>query len=208
MSKVSYKKGYINLSRNDLLYKLKQEVSEFRFQHILSVEETALKLAVDQGYTDYEKISIAALMHDYCKDMAREEMYEMAYAYYPSSNLAQGNDSIWHAYAASYYAQRHYGVDDLEILEAISQHTIGGKEMTLLSKILFVADYIEPLRSFKKVDKAREKAKKSLDHAAFYKMRQTIKHLAKNSETIYMESVENYNYWVKKKKENLLSKTH
>ena len=70
--------------------------------------------------------------------------------------------------------------------------------MSLVSKILFVADYIESGRAFKGVEEARRLAKKDLDRAVYYKIKQTLIQLVKANRLIYPETLAVYNAWVKK----------
>lgn len=196
-----YTQDYINVSREELISNLQQQLKAKRFEHVLRVEETALKLAQRYGYIDLEKVSIVALLHDHCKNMPESLMYQMASQFSPYQPLKTGNEAIWHGYAAAELARTDYQVNDSEMFNAIAEHTIGAKQMTLLSKILFVADYIEPGRNFPEVDKARELAKQSLDEAVFYKMCQTIQYLVQSKEDIYIESVVVYNHWTKRQED-------
>lgn len=198
MFTIPYTPDYINVTRDELIETLQKELKPKRFQHVLRVEETALKLAEKYHYTDLQKVSIAALMHDHCKDYDRDKMYQLANIFAPYEPLKFGNTAIWHGLAAAELARTKYNVQDEEIILAIAEHTIGAKQMSLLSKILFVADYIEPGRDFKGVEDARALAKNSLEDVVYFKMRETIKHLVENNEVVYVESVVIYNHWSKK----------
>lgn len=198
---LEYSQNYINVSRSDLIDNLKKELKTKRFEHVLRVEEKAIELAHKYHYDDIEKISIAALMHDHCKDLPEDQMYQMASHFSPYEPLKLGNVAIWHGLAAAQLARTEYNIKETDIINAISEHTIGAKEMTLLSKILFVADYIEDGRDFKGVEKARDLAEKDLDKAVFYKMSQTIKYLVEKHQHIYIESVVVYNYWTKRQED-------
>lgn len=198
VSEILYTKDYINVTREKLINNLKEELKPKRFKHVLRVEETALKLAGQYDYKDIEKVSISALMHDHCKDYSDEKMYQLATMYAPYEPLRVANEAVWHGLAAAELARAKYSVFDDEIVHAIAQHTIGAKEMSLLSKLLFVADYIEPGRNFDGVAEARKLAETDLDAVVFYKMRETIKHLVETNKKVYVESVVIYNHWAKK----------
>ncbi|XJS11363.1 bis(5'-nucleosyl)-tetraphosphatase (symmetrical) YqeK [Aerococcaceae bacterium WGS1372] len=198
---LTYTHNYINVSREELISNLKKSLITKRFEHVLRVEETALKLAHQYDYSNLEKVSIVALMHDQCKDMAESQMYQMASQFSPYEPIKLGNEAIWHGYAAAELARTNYKVQETDMINAIAEHTIGAKQMTLLSKILFVADYIEPGRDFPGVEKARELADKNLDKAVYYKMRQTIQHLVESKEHVYVESIVIYNYWTKRQED-------
>lgn len=200
-NKISYAGENINITREELISNLKEVVSPVRFEHILRVEETALHLAKKYDYAALDKVSIAALMHDYCKEMPVEEMLDTAKQYSDDATIAEAGEAIWHGYAAARYGREHFAIKDRAILNAISQHTIGAEQMSLLSKIIFTADYIEPGRTFKSARKARQLAEISLEKAVYYKMKKTIKQLIKNNEPIYLRSVEIYNNWTKQREE-------
>lgn len=199
---MKYKLDYINISRKKLKKSLKERVSQQRYEHILGVEKAAIRLAKIYGYEDHEKVSIAALLHDYCKEIPAEEMLEGAKRWSPEIDWSQGGPSIWHGPAAAQYAFDILGLRDREILESVSQHTIGDPKMSLLSKIIFVADYVEPGRDFTGVDKARKIANQDLNRAVFHKMQETIIHLAQIGKPIFPLSLTHYNAWTQKRRTN------
>lgn len=201
IDQLEYTRQYINVSREVLINNLKKNLKKKRFEHVLRVEKMALELAEHYQYDDLEKISIVALMHDHCKDMPEEDMYQMASRFSAHESLKFANSAIWHGYAAAELARTKYGIKETDVINAIAEHTIGAKKMTQLSKILFLADYIEPGRDFTGVDKARKLAFDNLDTAVYYKMTQTIGHLLKKQETIYIESVVIYNVWTKRQED-------
>jgi len=84
------------------------------------------------------------------------------------------------------------------VLDAIYQHTIGGEQMSLVSKIVFIADYIENGRAFPGGSEARELANQDLDAAVIYKIKQTLKHLVDREERIYPGTLTVYNQWMQK----------
>ena len=111
------------------------------------MEKTAVALAEKFGASP-EKASIAALTHDYAKERPDEESSlsfgEMVLIW----NCLNWSNAIWHGIVGADFVQRELGIDDEEILQAIRIHTTGAAEMSLLDKIIYVADYIEPGRSF------------------------------------------------------------
>ena len=196
MKEITYHSENINIARETLIEQLKARVNPERFEHVLRVEKTAVKMA-EEHEINPEWASIAALLHDYAKDMDRTEMLSLAQAYWPEGQLAEGNSAIWHGFAAAEIAQSQLGVSNPSILAAVASHTIGWYDMDLLTKIIFIADYIEPGRDFKGVDQARKLASKDLDEAVRFKMAESIQHLAKKRQDIFLESVKIYNHWTK-----------
>lgn len=186
---------YTTFKREELMQKVQMHMSERRFKHVLGVEETAIALAAKYGASE-EKASIAALTHDYAKERPNEE-FEMIILRdgYDQDILNYGN-AIWHGLVGASMVQRELGIDDEEILEAIRLHTTGGAKMSLLDKIIYVADYIEPGRDFPGVKEARELALVDLDEAVAYETKHTLQHLIEKEQKIYPKTIETYNCWV------------
>lgn len=193
--KIIYTPDLIALSRKDLLDKLKTRINDKRYKHVLRVEETAIDMA-KKWKQDPVKVSIAALMHDYCKDMDEAAMYQKAQAFLPNLDLSGQDGNIWHGPAAAQTAKEEFGVTDPSILNAIASHTIGNHEMDLIAQIVCVADYIEPGRDFPGVDKARKIADKDLTQALIYKLSHSIIKMLDSGKPLFEESVRIYNTWI------------
>ncbi|MCP6368247.1 bis(5'-nucleosyl)-tetraphosphatase (symmetrical) YqeK, partial [Klebsiella pneumoniae] len=80
---------------------------------------------------------------------------------------------LWHAPVGAFLVRNEVGITDKEVLDAIAYHTSGRPGMTLLEKIVYVADYIEPGRRFPGVDEVRELAKKDLNAALIQSLKNT-----------------------------------
>lgn len=187
----------INISREELEKLLQARLTNKRYKHVLRVEETAIKLAELYPEANVDKASISALLHDYAKDDSENHLTNFKdYPGYDPEWLEYGS-AIWHGPLAAMIADTQFGVKDEDILQAVWSHTIGGYDMTLDQKILFIADYIEPERDFKGVEKARELAKTDLDAAVDYKIKQSITHLVASGRQVYPETLFIYNDWVK-----------
>ncbi|MEY8370798.1 bis(5'-nucleosyl)-tetraphosphatase (symmetrical) YqeK [Aerococcaceae bacterium 50-4] len=192
----------INITRDELEKLLQARLTNKRYKHVLRVEETAIKLAELYPEASVDKASIAALLHDYAKDDSEKHLKTFKdYPGYDPSWLDYGS-AIWHGPLAAMIADTQFGVKDEDILQGVWAHTIGGYDMTLDQKILFIADYIEPGRDFKGVEKARELAKTNLDAAVDFKMKQSIVHLVESGRQVYPETISIYNDWVKKYRKN------
>ncbi|MBO0471693.1 bis(5'-nucleosyl)-tetraphosphatase (symmetrical) YqeK [Enterococcus sp. DIV0242_7C1] len=191
--------AYTSLKREELMQKVQMRMSERRFLHVLGVEETAVALAAKYGASE-ERASIAALTHDYAKERPDEE-FELIIQRdgYDPELLAYGN-AIWHGLVGASMVERELGIEDEEILQAIRLHTTGAAEMSLLDKIIYVADYIEPGRDFPGVKEARELSLLDLDKAVAYETKHTLMHLIEKEQKIYPKTIETYNYWVSKKR--------
>lgn len=194
---IVYTGNYTSLSREEIIEKVAAQTSEKRMAHVLRVEETALKLA-EKYEADLEKVSLAALLHDYAKDQPTGEMLDIIISENLDLDLTQYGSAVWHGPVGAHLARREFDVEDEEILEAIAMHTVAGVEMGVVAKVIFVADYIEPGRDFQGVKKARELADESLDEAVRYEIEGTIKHLIATKKKIYPKAIDSYNAWVAK----------
>lgn len=186
----------IRLSREELLGDIAEQMSQKRFRHVLGVEEAALELAARYG-CDPVQASLAALLHDYAKEQPDEVFLDLIDRYQLDPDLKNWNNNVWHGLVGRYLIAERFGVTDEAILQAIAVHTVGSSDMSLLDKVLYVADYIEPGREFPGVDVARELAKQDLDKAVAYETARTVEHLARKSLPIYPQTLETYNGYVR-----------
>ena len=125
---------------------LKKKLDPFRFEHTLGVAYTCQALAMRYEY-DLQKAELAGLLHDCAKRFDNENMLlKCQKREIPMTDGELRDPSLLHAKLGAWYAREKYGIDDQEILTAIECHTTGKKDMSLLDKILYVADYIEPGR--------------------------------------------------------------
>lgn len=195
---MDYSNEYTAYSRENLMQKIQMRMSEQRFKHVLGVEETAVALAKKNGASP-EKASIAALTHDYAKERPDEEFKMVIVRDGFDPELLNYNNAIWHGLVGASFVERELGITDAEILHAIRVHTTGAAKMSLLDKIIYVADYIEPGRDFPGVQDARAIAWADLDEAVAFETKHTLAHLLAQEQQIYPKTIETYNYWVAKK---------
>ena len=189
------------MKREDYLAILKQRLSKERYIHSLGVEETAVHLARIYNL-DERKAALAGLMHDYAKDMKKEMLLKKAVEFGIVINDVEINAyQVLHGPVGAKLLQQECGIDDEEVLQAIAKHTTGGKHMTELEKIVYLADYIEPNRDLPAVDEIRRKAEFDLDEAIFLVIEQTFVHLLRKKVCIDQNTVDLWNSLVKKKGE-------
>lgn len=144
---------------------VKKHLTEQRFFHSQCVAKEAVRLAKRYG-ADEKKARVAGILHDIMKDTPKEEQLKILQEFdilLPESFLE--NPKLWHSLSGAVYCEHTLGVSDQEILDAIACHTSGRKDMTLLDKVLFVADYISADRNYPGVKEMRKLAKKSLEEA-------------------------------------------
>ncbi len=192
---VEYQKHYYAGSRKELIAKVKEQVSEKRFKHILGVEQAALELARANDY-ELEKASVAALVHDYAKERSDSEFKALIVQTGLEQDLLNWNNFIWHGVVGAEIIEKELKITDEEILNAVRRHTVGAKEMTMLDQIVYVADYIEPGRDFPGVDQARQLAAESLRAAVEFETKHTLLYLMNNDKTIYPAAILTYNAYV------------
>ena len=125
---------------------LENELKPDRFDHTLGVAYTAANMAFLYG-ADIEKALIAGYIHDCAKCMTHEEQIKICEKNdIEITEVERKNHSLLHAKVGMYLARTKYDVYDPEILGAIRWHTTGREDMTLLEKIVYIADFIEPNR--------------------------------------------------------------
>jgi predicted HD superfamily hydrolase involved in NAD metabolism len=181
------------MNKHKALEIVKKQLTEHRYEHTIGVMNTALDLAKRYG-ADTEKVQLAAIFHDYAKFRPKEEMKSAIIARKMPSDLLQYGSELWHAPVGAYLVQQEVGIHDDDVLLAIQSHTSGRVGMTLMEKIIFLADYIEPGRRFAGVDEVRELAGKDLDLAVLQSLANTISFLVSRKQLIYPETLHTYNW--------------
>ncbi|MDK8393063.1 bis(5'-nucleosyl)-tetraphosphatase (symmetrical) YqeK, partial [Lactobacillus gasseri] len=106
--------------------------------------------------------------------------------------------AIWHGIVGAYFIEKELKITDPEILTAIRRHTTADVEMTILDKIVFVADFIEPGRDFPGVEEARKVAYDNLDDGVGFELAHTLDFLITNRKKIYPKTFAAYNKWAVK----------
>lgn len=157
----------------DLIKELENEVRPKLYRHSISTMEEAEKLAKVYN-CDTEKAKIAGLLHDCGKNICP--------------------DSLKHAKKSAELAIIKYGVKDAEIINAIIYHTTGRVKMTLLEKIIFIADKIEPYRNYEGVEEIREAAYININEAIIKSLESTIEYVNKRNLELDIESVNTLNF--------------
>ncbi len=178
---------------------MKKQLSESRYLHSFGVEEVACDLAVIYGY-DMEKARIAGLLHDCAKNLTDKELIqECERQGLPITEIEQICAFLLHAKVGALHAREKYGVEDDEIQSSITYHTTGRPSMTLLEKIIFTADYIEPYRRpLPRIDEIRRAAYTDLDQAVLMILENTLNYLDTSGADIDTLTVDTYQYYQKK----------
>lgn len=174
---------------------IKERLSEPRFIHSMNVAKSAAQLAEKYG-ANAEKAYTAGILHD----ITKEETHEAQREYLSRNGIALTrlemlNGKVLHQMSGALFCRLELGIDDEDILGAVRYHTTGRRDMTLLEKIVYTADFISAERCYPDVEIMREKAQKSLEEAMLYSLRWTVKELSSKTKLIHPDTLECYN-WV------------
>jgi predicted HD superfamily hydrolase involved in NAD metabolism len=187
------------MDRDEMCRKLKQKLNDKRYIHSIGVEYTAANLAFLYG-EDVKRARIAGLLHDCAKCIPTDEKLKKAKKLgIPINSSEKANPDLLHGKLGAYYAKRKYDVKDDEILSAITYHTTGCPGMTLLEKIIFVADYIEPNRKMiKDMEEIRKEAYTDLNQCVIHILKNTLEYLNSKHTVIDELTEQTYYYYVDK----------
>lgn len=181
-------KDYIG-NRDFFVQLLKERVTAERLAHCFRVEETAIELARRYG-VDPAKAGLAGLLHDLTKDSDNIKLAE-------KYGIICDTPKTLHGHTAAAYLKSKGYVDDDEVLEAIRWHTTGRAGMTMLDKVIYVADGTEPAREFPGVEDARKYAFENIDKAVLMGLKISLLKIVHRRSIIDNYSVEAYNYYRK-----------
>ena len=160
-----------------------------RIPHVLGTEQEAIRLAERYG-ADVEKARVAALLHDCTKKLSMEEQLVLCRQYgIALDELEQKALKLLHAKTGAAIARDVFGVDD-EIYRAIWWHTTGHAGMTLLEKIMYLADYIEPTRDFPGVEELRRACYEDLDKGLLMGLEMTVREMEDMGNPVHRATLE------------------
>ncbi len=185
----------------DIKKELEDNLDSKRYEHTLGVSYTAACLAMRYGY-NMEKAYIAGLLHDCAKCMSNKDKIEYCEKHnIPINSTEQANPSLLHAKVGAEMSRRKYDIDDSEIYQAIQYHTTGHPNMTLLDKILYIADYMEPHRDeAPNLDLVRKQVFIDIDTALFTILKDSVDYLDSSDKPVDPMTMETYLYYVKQEK--------
>lgn len=172
---------------------IEKNFSEKRKKHTYGVVHTACELAKQYG-CDVYKAELAALFHDLYRSIPVNVLnYHVKHLELDSKYIDNANLS--HGKIAALMIQRDYGITDQDIINAVSYHTTGRANMSLLEKIIYIADAIEPNRNYPGVDELREIVKSNLDKACFMSLSRTIDYVASEGKYLDEDTIRAKNYF-------------
>lgn len=179
---------------------MEKSLEEKRYEHTLGVAYTAAALAMRYG-ASIESAELAGLLHDCAKGMEEEKSISFCEKHHIGiTDVERRKPQLLHAKVGSFLAMNTYKVHDKDVINAILNHTTGRPGMSLLEKIIFVADYIEPGRKqAPHLDEIRRLAFQNLDRALLRILEDTIIYLQNFPEDIDPMTEKTLEYYRKEK---------
>ena len=176
--------------------KLKSRLDPMRYEHSLSVSFTCMNLAMRYGY-DIDKAELAGLLHDCGKRFPDSVILKKCLKHgIPVTEGERRALAVLHAKYGAWLARHKYQIEDSEILNAIACHTTGKPEMTVLDKILYIADYIEPRRyKADNLPQIRRMAYEDLDQTMYAILKGTLEYLQRKGGCIDPMTLQAYEYF-------------
>lgn len=175
---------------------IREKLEPERFNHVLGVVDSAAKLA--EAYDgNIEKAVIGAMIHDCAKNMTDEEIMNIVESNgYEADWVSKRSPQLLHGLAGGLIGKNLMGINDGEIFEAVRYHTTGRRNMSLLDKIIYLADYIEPGRNFPGVEELRKLAFEDIDKAVLAALNNTIAHVIKKGQLLHTDTVDARNFFI------------
>ena len=168
-----------------------------RYWHSISVAITAVNLADIYG-ADKDNCMVAGILHDYCKCLSLDEMLSMCEKYKVVLTEEDKNaDGCIHGFLAAKVCKEKFNIND-EVYNAIYYHTCGRPNMTILEKIIYISDFIEPLRRFRdKVEEVRKLAYTDIDKAIVLSAKMGLDFLQRTNKFIHSNTQKTLDYYIK-----------
>lgn len=178
----------------DYYYSLAEKtLSDYRFHHSKMVAKAAKELAFKYG-ADAEKAELAGILHDITKEESQNNQLQLLHENgIMLDSVTKSNEKILHAVSGAAYVEFKLGIKDRDVIDAIRFHTTAKADMSLLQKIVFIADFISEDRNYPDIEIMRQEAEKSLEHGMKYALSFVIKSLASQGRCIHPDAIDAYN---------------
>lgn len=175
---------------------LKDQLDEARMTHTMGVMYTAAALAMRYDF-DIEKAMLAGILHDCAKCVPSKEKIALCEQYgVDISEIEYKNPGLLHAKLGAVFAKEKYGIDDQEILDSIESHTTGRPAMTMLDKIIYIADFIEPgRRELPNMAEVRQMAFSDIDECLYKRLKDSLSYLESQDMPIDPMTEKTYYYY-------------
>lgn len=187
------------------LCKLRESVSQRmtpkRYQHTLGVEKAAAELARVYGASE-DQARRAALLHDVTKCLPLEEQLKLCRRWGIITQYDANAPELLHADTGAAVAREEFGEEEA-VVEAIRNHTTGAPDMTLLDKIIYLADCIEENRDYDGVEEIRALCRKDLDDAMIFALKENLDHVIRRGKQPNTRSQQALDFYQAKKEKCL-----
>lgn len=167
---------------------IREHLKRTRYEHTLRVRDEAIALAHRYG-ADAAKAETAAIWHDMAKNLSQEEMNRLVREFHLDEKYLDA-PNLAHSKLGACLMERDFGVTDRDLLNAVSYHTTGRAGMSLLEKVVFLADAIEPGRSYPSADEIRRMAETDLERACIRMLERTVDYLGQQGARIDKDTLE------------------
>ena len=162
---------FCRLPEEELKSVLKSRMNEHRYAHSLNVAERAVFLAEKYG-ADPKKAEFAGLVHDICKGIPNEEQLSII----KNAEIELDEDTLkspalWHSIAGAVYCEHELGITDKDVLNAVRYHTSGRGKMSILEKVIYMADLTSAERNYPDAEYTRNLTDYNLDEGIAYGVR-------------------------------------
>ena len=175
---------------------IRSRLSDYRYHHSLCVADAAKKLAKFYK-TDEKKAEIAGVLHDVMKDTPKNIKLQMMEQFgIILDDFEKASEVLWHAKLGAAFAEQQLQIKDSEIIDAIRYHTTGKENMSLFTKIIFIADFISDDRTYSGVEEMRKMAFESLEEAMLEGFAFTFKKLSEQRRVIHPSTLSAYNFLI------------
>lgn len=182
----------------EICAQLKNALKPSRYEHTIGVAYTAANMAMRYG-EDMKRAFLAGILHDNAKNVSDDELLDFCYDHgIEVREVEKTSKYLLHAKVGAYRVKHAFHIEDEEVASAVCYHTTGKPAMTLLEKIIFTADYIEPnRRQIPGLDEIRSVVYKDLDHAVYLILHNTLNYLRTQKEDANIDplTIETYEYY-------------
>lgn len=173
---------------------VKKRLSEKRFKHSESVVKRAIEYA--QIYNiDINTVKLVAIAHDIAKELTSEEVNKYVQKYnIVFDNIEKMNGDLIHAKIGAYICKNEYNFTD-DMINAIKYHTTGRTNMSILEKIIYLADATEENKIYCSSNYV-DIVKKDINQGMIQIVKWVINKLLENNKLVHPDSIECYNYYI------------
>ncbi|MCR5636625.1 MAG: bis(5'-nucleosyl)-tetraphosphatase (symmetrical) YqeK [Clostridiales bacterium] len=172
---------------------IKTKMGEKRYIHSVNMAKQAVHLAEKYG-ADVEKAETAGILHDITKEMPEDEQLQlMKKSGIILTKLQMTAPKLWHSISGACYIRDVLNIKDEDIFNAVRYHTTGRSGMSLLEKVIFIADFTGEERDYNGAEEMKQAAEESLEKAMEIGLAFSISDLVSRRMTVATETLDAYN---------------